>query len=220
LAVNREQVALPEPRASGVVLAGGESSRLGRDKALLELGGDTLLARAVHALRPLSDDIIIVANDPHKYEPLGLPARLVSDAFPGRGSLVGIYSGLSQAVHPYALIVACDMPFLNVSLLRYMLGLMEGYDVVIPQLDGFLEPLHAVYRRSCLPAMHSLLDRGRRQIIGFFPEVRVRYVEQHEIDRFDPRHLSFVNINSAEDWARVQQLLGGKETPPHHGPEG
>jgi molybdopterin-guanine dinucleotide biosynthesis protein A len=218
--MNREQVALPEPRASGVVLAGGKSSRLGEDKALLELGGDTLLARAVHALRPLTDDILIVANDPSKYEPLGLPARLVSDDFPGRGSLVGIYSGLRQTVHPCALVVACDMPFLNIALLRYMLGLVEGYDVVIPQLDGFLEPLHAVYRRSCLPAMHSLLDRGRRQIIGFFPEVRVRYVEEHEIDRFDPRHLSFVNINTAEDWARVQQLFEGQEAPPRYRPEG
>jgi molybdopterin-guanine dinucleotide biosynthesis protein A len=112
------------------------------------------------------------------------------------------------------------MPFLNVSLLRYMMGLVEGYDVVIPRLDGFLEPLHAVYGRSCLPAMRSLLDRGRRQIIGFFPEVRVRYVEEHEIDRFDRRRLSFVNINTAEDWARVQQLFGGNETPPLHPPRG
>jgi molybdopterin-guanine dinucleotide biosynthesis protein A len=99
------------------------------------------------------------------------------------------------------------MPFLNLPLLRYICSLAYNYDVVIPRLEGWTEPLHAVYSQACLPPMARLLEQGKRKIIDFFPEVRVRYVEQQEIDRFDPRHLSFVNVNTPEDWQRVQNLL-------------
>ena len=99
------------------------------------------------------------------------------------------------------------MPFLCLPLLRYMLPLASGHDVVIPRVGGYLEPLHAIYAKACLPAMAGLLKQGRRQIIAFFDEVRVRYVEEDEVDRFDPRHLSFVNINTPADWERAQQLL-------------
>jgi molybdopterin-guanine dinucleotide biosynthesis protein A len=123
------------------------------------------------------------------------------------GSLMGIYSGLKAARHARALVVGCDMPFLDLSLLRYMLSLAGDHEVVIPRVDGLLEPLHAVYSKACLPAMARLLGRGRRQIIAFFDEVRVRYVERAEVDLFDPQHLSFINVNTPQDWARVQSLL-------------
>src|SRR5690606_7435248 len=126
---------------------------------------------------------------------LDLPARLMSDERPGEGSLMGVYSGLAAARYPFALAVACDMPFLQPALLRYLLGLAPGHDVVIPRLGGLLEPLHAVYARTCLPAMAGLLAQGRRRIIAFFDQVRIRYVDEPEIDRFDPQHLSFLNIN-------------------------
>ena len=197
----------PEVRASVVILAGGQSRRLGRDKSLLPVGGEPLLARTVHRLAPLSDDLIVVTNHGERYESLDLPVRLVPDERPGVGSLMGIYSGLRAARHPLALAVGCDMPFLNAPLLRYMLGLSPGYDVVIPRLAGLLEPLHAIYRETCLGPMEKLLEAGRRQIIAFFGQVRVRHVEEDEIDRFDPQRLSFVNVNTPEDWAEVQALL-------------
>ncbi|HFD40695.1 MAG TPA: molybdenum cofactor guanylyltransferase, partial [Anaerolineae bacterium] len=121
---------------SGIVLAGGQSRRLGRDKALLEIEGRPLLARTVHTLAALSDDLIVVTNAPERYAPLGLPVRFVADEKPGIGSLMGLYSGLKAAHHPYALVVACDMPFLNPALLRYLLSLTAGYDIVIPRRDG------------------------------------------------------------------------------------
>lgn len=192
---------------SAIVLAGGQSSRLGIDKAFLLLDGQPLVARTVYKLSALSDDLIVVANNPTRYEPLAMPARLVPDDRPGEGSLMGIYSGLRVARYRYALVVACDMPFLNLSLLGYMLPLADGYDVVVPRLGGLLEPLHAIYGQACLPYMARLLERGRRQVIAFFNEVRVRYVEEPEIDRFDPLHLSFVNVNTPGDWERVQGLL-------------
>jgi molybdopterin-guanine dinucleotide biosynthesis protein A len=190
-----------------VILAGGQSSRFGADKALLPLGGQPLLARTVAALAALTADLIVVTNDPAAHGALGLPARLVPDVEPGRGPLMGIYSGLQAARHDYAFVVACDMPLLSLPLMRHMATLVAGYDVVIPYLDGLFEPLHAIYARSCLPAMAHVLDRGGRQIIAFFPDVRVRRVGQETVDRFDPQGLSFVNVNTEADWDRVQRLL-------------
>lgn len=191
---------------SVVILAGGQSRRLGRDKSLLELGGEPLVQRVVARLAPLSDDLIVVANDPHRYESLDLAVQFVVDEVRGMGSLMGIYSGLRAALHSRALVVACDMPFLSVALLQYMISLAGGHDVVIPRIDQLLEPLHAVYSKTCLPSMAGLLDRRERKIVSFFEAVRVRYVETDEIDRFDPEHLSFFNVNRPEDWKRVLRI--------------
>jgi molybdopterin-guanine dinucleotide biosynthesis protein A len=190
------------------VLAGGRSKRLGRDKAFLTVEGQPLVARTVHKVADLSDDLIVVVDELSRYEPLHLKTRLVPDARPGEGPLMGIYSGLTAAHHDQALVVACDMPFLNLSLLHYMVPLSKGHDIVIPRLDGLLEPLHCIYGKGCLPHMARLLDRGQRQVIAFFDRVRVRYVEKSEVDRFDPEHLSFFNVNNPQDWARVRDLLG------------
>jgi molybdopterin-guanine dinucleotide biosynthesis protein A len=197
----------PKPAISVVILAGGQSERLGRDKSLLEVAGVPLLARTVQLLAALSDDLIVVTNDPARYTRLDLAARFVPDEKPGLGALMGMYSGLKAASYPRALVVACDMPFVNLPLLRYMLPLADGHDVVIPRLEGFLEPLHAIYDKSCLPYIRELLDSGQRKIIAFFGRVRVRYVEEQEIGEFDPLHLSFVNVNTPEDWIRIQELL-------------
>lgn len=192
---------------SVVILAGGHSRRLGRDKSLLELDGQPLLARTVQRLDALGDDLVVVTNDAARYESLSLAARFVPDEKPGMGSLMGIYSGLQATCHPHALVLACDMPFLDLPLLRYMASLAPGHDVVIPRLGSLLEPLHAIYGKSCVPIIEELLDRGERKIVAFLQSVRVRYVEEAELDRFDPEHLSFVNVNTPQDWVRVQTLL-------------
>lgn len=197
-----------ETRLSVVVLAGGHGRRLGQDKSLLKVDGVPLLARTVQRLGTLTDDLVVVTNDGPRYESLALAARIVPDEKPGIGSLMGIYSGLRAARHSHALVVACDMPFLNLPLLRYMASLVPKHDVVVPRLGSLLEPLHAIYGKSCLPFIEELLGRGERQIIAFFYRVQVRYVEEAELERFDPDHLSFVNVNTPEDWVRVQKLLG------------
>ena len=123
------------------------------------------------------------------------------------GALMGVYSGLKAAHYPFALAVACDMPFLNLPLLRYMLTRAVDYDVVVPHIGTFFEPLHAVYGKTCLPAMQDSLAQRRRQIVAFFPRVRVYHVKAAEIESFDPGHLSFLNINTPEDWAKARSLL-------------
>lgn len=196
---------------SAIVLAGGESRRLGRDKCMLPIEGQPLLARTLSLLASLAGDLVVVSNDPHRATHLGVPVRLVPDQQPGVGALMGLYSGLEAARHERAVAVACDMPFLNLPLLRFMIGLAVDYDVVLPRLGDLVEPLYAVYGKGCLRPMERHLALGRRRIIAFFDEVRVRYVEQAEIERYDPRHLSFLNVNTPEDWQRVQALLAQPE---------
>jgi len=193
---------------SAVVLAGGQSRRLGTDKALLTFNGRTLLAATIETLRPLFQEVIVVSNQPQAH---AHPAsRLVGDVFPGKGSLGGIYSGLVAAGAPHCLVVACDMPFLNAGVIRYMASLASDADVVIPRLAANVEPLHAIYAKTCLPHMRQLLDEGNLKIIDFFPKVRVRYVEASELAPWDPDHRAFMNINTPQDLARVMALLQGK----------
>jgi molybdopterin-guanine dinucleotide biosynthesis protein A len=175
------------------------------------LAGQPMVARIVHKLSVLGDDVIVVASQPERYQFLALPARLVRDERPGLGSLMGVYSGLKAARHDHALTVACDMPLLNLDLVRYMLDLADGYDMVIPRVKGLVEPLHAVYSKACLPHIARLLEQGQCKIASFFGDVRVRFVEADELDRFDPRRFSLVNINAPEDWDRVLSLLKAED---------
>lgn len=190
---------------SGIVLAGGRSSRLGMDKSLINVNGRPLIAQVVATLASLSDEVIIVTNSPEKYRHLG--AKLVGDVYPGKGALGGIYSGLKAAAHTHSLVVACDMPFLNLALLRYMVLLAWEHDVVIPRIDGLPEPLHAIYSKNCLEPIDRLLARGGLKIVDFFPEVRVRYIEEDEVDVFDPQHLSFFNVNTPGDLEEMRKLV-------------
>jgi len=189
---------------SGIVLAGGQSSRLSTDKSFINVNGQPLIEHIVAKLTRLSDDVIIVTNSPDEYD--HLETRLVGDIYPGKGALGGIYSGLRAAANAYSLVVACDMPFLDLNLLRYMIILAREHDVVIPRIGGFTEPLHAIYSKNCLEPIDRLLARGGLKIIDFFSEVRVRYVEESEVDIFDPQHLSFFNVNTPNDLEEMKKL--------------
>jgi molybdopterin-guanine dinucleotide biosynthesis protein A len=182
---------------SGVILAGGRSTRLGQNKAFLEINGQSLIERIADRLAQVCVEIIVVTNDVDEYE--HLEAAVVPDILPGKGALGGVFSGLKAASNQHSLVVGCDMPFLNLALLRYMQGFAEAYDVVIPRVGQFVEALHAVYSKSCLPHIERRLRAGDLQITRFLSDVRVGYVEQEEIEVFDPDHLSFFNINSQAD---------------------
>ncbi len=188
---------------SGIALAGGQSLRLGMDKSFVNVKGQPLIEQIVAKLSRLSDDVIIVSNSLEKYN--HLKAKLVGDIYPGKGALGGIYSGLRAAANFHSLVVACDMPFLNLNLLRYMILLARGHDVVIPRIGGFPEPLHAIYSKNCLEPIDGLLARGGLKITDFFSEVQVRYVEEDEVDIFDPQHLSLFNVNTPSDLEEMKK---------------
>ncbi|MFC2032541.1 molybdenum cofactor guanylyltransferase, partial [Chloroflexota bacterium] len=130
----------------------------------------------------------------------------ITDIYPGKGSLGGVYTGLTASDSFYNLVIACDMPFLNQSLLKYMMQLSVDFDVVVPRLGNMVEPLHAVYSKACLMPIESMLKQGKLSVFKLFTQVKVRYVEAEEIDRFDPEHLSFFNINTKADLERAKKL--------------
>jgi molybdopterin-guanine dinucleotide biosynthesis protein A len=197
---------------SCIVLAGGKGLRLGRDKVQEIIGDRNLLQRVLSQLSSFNNDIIVVtAGEKSLSQFIGYPRfRIVADTYPGKGALGGIYTGLAASNSLYNLVVACDMPFLNQALLRYMVQVSPGFDLVVPRVGNLIEPLHAVYSKSCQAPIERLLNQGEIRVRALFGLVKVRYVEADEIDRFDPKHLSFFNINTEADLETAQRLA--KET--------
>lgn len=194
-----------------IILAGGKGVRLGRDKVLETIGSKSLLQEVIARIGPICHDVIIVTSgDRDIPQPVDHGrSRLVADVFPGKGPLGGIYTGLVMSDSPTNLVVACDMPFLNEELLKYMIGVSGGFDVVVPRVGNLLEPLHAVYSKRCIATIEDMLRRERLSASELLGLVKVRYVEAGEIDRFDPQHLSFFNINTRADMDRARELARG-----------
>jgi molybdopterin-guanine dinucleotide biosynthesis protein A len=185
--------------ASIAILAGGRSSRMGTDKSFVRVLGVPMVERVLAQVQGLGAETLLVTNSPGDYAYLGLP--LYTDVIPGAGALGGIYSALHYAAHPHVLVVACDMPFLSRPLLAYLLELAPHFDVVVPRAAEGVEPLHAVYGKACLEPIRQLLDAARYKVIGFYGDVRVRYVEEAELREYDARLRSFVNVNTPEEAA-------------------
>ena len=193
---------------SCIVLAGGKGLRLGRNKILATVNNTSLLERTLSNLSFLNSNVIIVTATKQSLPRfIGSPRRrVVADTYPGKGPLGGIYTGLMASDSFYNLVVAGDMPFLNQALLRYMIQLPDGFDLVVPRLGNRAEPLRAVYSKGCLAPIERILKQGNLSISRLFTRVRVRYMEAEEIDRFDPEHLSFFNINTEADLESAREL--------------
>jgi molybdenum cofactor guanylyltransferase len=188
----------PIANASAVILTGGKSSRMGRPKALLPFNGEPLIVCIVRALQHLFSDIVVVAA-PEQELPQ-LPATLVRDEVPFQGPVGGIYYGLTAAGGEYCFVTSCDVAFLNFSLISNLLSQISDYDVVVPYWENRFQPLHAVYRRSVLPLLKEQLERGELRPIFLYDKVRTYKVGEEEIRRFDPEGLSFLNMNTPEDY--------------------
>lgn len=192
-----------------VIQAGGRSSRMGQDKALMPFLGKPLITRPIERLRQMADEILVTTNRPEDYTFLGLP--LFGDILPDAGALGGLYTALSVANQPFVAVIACDMPFVKAELLRAEFDLLqrESADVVVPRSLEGTEPFHAVYRRStCLSAVQGALDRGERKMISWYPEVKVRIMEPAEISPIDPEFRSFLNLNRPDEFRRAEELAG------------
>ncbi len=194
-----------------IVLAGGKGLRLGHEKALETVGNKSLIQWVVFSLSFLNSDIVIVtAAKQFPPQVIGYPKlKMVTDTYPGKGPLGGIYTGLAASDSFYNLVVACDMPFLNQDLLDYMIQISTGFDLVVPRLGNMIEPLHAVYSKTCLAPIECLLKQGILSVRELFTLVRVRYVEATELNRFDPEHLSFFNVNTEADLETAREIARG-----------
>ena len=195
---------------TGVILAGGNSTRMKSNKALLPYRGERFIERIYRQMAAIFPEVILVTNTPETYR--FLPCRTVSDLYPGMGSLAGVHAGLTHCTTPYIFVVACDMPDLDEALIRHLVSGVGGCDVVIPESEGGLEPLHAVYGKGCLPVIEGNLSMGISKIIDCFNRLGVTVVSREEIAGIDPTFLSFRNINTPEEYFRIRQELRENRT--------
>lgn len=197
-----------QPLSTGVVLAGGMSRRMGRDKRTLEWSQDTqgrpisIMAAVILALRAITEEVIVVAND----QPHVDGARVVPDLIPGAGSLGGIFSGIQTARHDHVFVTAADMPFLNRRLIRALIRRMGGHDAVVPIINNRPEPLHAVYGRAVAEAARGQIEKGNLKISHALHGLSVEWVEEEELRKLDPRLQSFRNLNTPREYqcARIE----------------
>lgn len=193
---------------ASIILAGGQGSRLGREKYAELIAGKSLIERVVDQLSSLSSEILIVISRRQSKASFYYPeTKVVTDLYPEKGSLGGIYTGILSSTCFHNLVVACDMPFLNPGLLRYMIDLSSDFDAVIPTIGEHMEPLHSIYSKNCLDPIEKLLKQGDLRITKIFDSIRVRYLKENELDRFDPEHLSFFNINTQDDLEKARMLI-------------
>ncbi|MBK8781656.1 MAG: molybdenum cofactor guanylyltransferase [Anaerolineales bacterium] len=189
-----------------VIQAGGQSSRMGEDKALKPFLGRPLIQRVIERLAPIADELIVTTNRPAEYG--FIKHRLIPDLRPGRGALGGLYTAIASASHPFVAVAACDMPFASKDYFEsaYRLMVKEETDVVISKTDQGYEPFHALYRReTCLPIIEAAIDADQWKVIAWFPQVRLRVVSPDESEIFDPSGLCFWNLNTPEEFTQAER---------------
>jgi molybdopterin-guanine dinucleotide biosynthesis protein A len=197
---------------SVAVQAGGQSTRMGENKALKPFLGRPLIERVVKRLEPIADELLITANEPGAFDFLQI--RQEPDARPGLGPLSGLHTALMAAHFPIVAVIACDLPFASGPLVVASAGILlhEDADVVIAESPEGYEPLHAVYRReTCLPAIEAAIDSGQRRVISWFPQVKVRKLTDDEKTRYDPDGLAFWNVNTPQEFAEAEQRAKAME---------
>ncbi len=192
---------------SVALMAGGKSSRMGMDKAFVELNGKPMIEHLLARVADLGQvETFIISNKPDDYRHISLP--IYTDVLPDQGSLGGIYTAVHYSRSHYTLVVACDMPFVSPELLRYMIGLADGtLDVIVPRVEKFPQGLFAIYSKNCLEPIRRKIDAGRLKVIRFYSDVQVRYLDEPEYEPYDPTRLSFFNVNTPEDLRHAQRLL-------------
>jgi FdhD protein len=190
---------------TGVILAGGESSRMGRNKALLEVDASPIIMRTYKALASMFHEVIVVTNSPHDYD--FLPCRKVPDIFPGYGSIAGLHSALVHSRSAHSFVTACDMPFLDKSLIKYLCNVQkEGYDAVVPFSEGGQEPLHAVYSSSCKGIFENAIHNGQRKILDILRSMNNRHVTYAEVLKSGGKAKSFLNVNTPAEYELLKNL--------------
>jgi molybdopterin-guanine dinucleotide biosynthesis protein A len=194
-------------RLTLVIQAGGESRRMGADKALLHFLGQPLILRPLNRLASMADEVLVTSNYPEGYRSLGLTP--IPDLLPGLGALGGLYTAFSAASHPCVAVVACDMPFASLELFAFELSVLQssGAEAVIPRSGAGIEPFHAVYHReTCLPHVEAALNRGKRRADAWFSQVEIHYLTPEETHPYDPDGLVFLNINTPEEFADAESV--------------
>ncbi|WP_066637665.1 molybdenum cofactor guanylyltransferase [Desulfolucanica intricata] len=192
---------------AAVILAGGKSSRMGTDKAFLTLGEHKMIEYVLNELTIIFKNILIVSNQDEKFSNLGVP--VVKDIIPNCGPLSGIHSGLINAKKDYIFVTGCDMPFISGSLIQYMIDKLKngGFDVLIPKVGNYMEPLFAIYSKMCIKPIEKNLAFGKLKVLDFLPEVQVGYISKEEISSLVDLEKVFININTPKELVHARKLI-------------
>jgi len=192
---------------SGVILCGGRAKRFsGREKSFLRVGEQRILDRVYSVFKELFDEIILVTNNPLQFIEWDL--NIVTDLFDIRSSLTGIHAGLFYATNPYAFFSACDVPFLNKSLVETVLeGIDDNIDIVIPETSAGREPMCAVYSKQCLVTAEQHIKKQKLKIQLAFRKSRIKIISEKKLREKDPELWSFFNINTPQDLERAQEMM-------------
>jgi molybdopterin-guanine dinucleotide biosynthesis protein A len=184
---------------AGIILAGGQSTRLGTDKASLIINKKTLLQHVLDAIAPIVSNVVIVRGHGQVIPHLSTPVKVVEDFIPGGGPIAGLFTGLKNIQVNQAYVVGCDMPFLETILLESLLPFSDGYDAIVPIVDGKKQSLHAIYSRSCLDTITNLLRKGQPGLHDLFSQVKVRYLNESKLGDSARWQRSCFNINTQLD---------------------
>lgn len=197
---------------TGIILAGGKSSRMGFNKAFIDIDGKPIIHRTVNLFKELFDEIIIVTNTPLEYE--GFNIIIASDIYKDAGSLGGIYTGLVHASSEFCFVAACDMPFLNKEVISKMMIILNGCSAIVPYIMGRYHPLHAIYSKKCLKPMAEMIKNKDLRITNLFQKIKIKRLEEKDWLSSEPVLSSVDNINTREDLHRVFQSISSQ---PHQG---
>jgi molybdopterin-guanine dinucleotide biosynthesis protein A len=188
---------------SGIILSGGKSSRMGKNKAFIEIDGVPIIQRIYDLFKTIFSEIVIVTNQMELFQ--NFDAKIYRDLIPNQGVLGGLYTGIFCSSLPHIFCVACDMPFLKGPVIRYLIEKMDDYDVVVPRTKDGLQPLHAIYSRNCLDPIRKIIEQKQLKIIDFYPMVKVNIVEEKEFRSLDPARESFLNVNTPEELGLIKK---------------
>lgn len=193
-------------QASGVILAGGRSTRMKYNKAFAEVAGKPVIKIIINKFERIFDEILIITNDPEEYKQLKLP--IFSDVYPRMGPVAGIHAALNYASHEKVFILGCDMPFISTNLINYMLDKLDDHDTVIPEIDGFLQPTSAVYNKKCIPVFTHCLENNLLKLILIFKELDNIKLSGSELSRFGNVKEIFLNVNEPEALNKARIIAG------------
>ncbi len=188
---------------SGIILSGGKSARMGENKAFIEIDGVPIIHRIYSLFKELFQEIIIVTNQKELFS--NINSEIYTDLLPNKGALGGLYTGLFFSNFSYSFCVACDMPFINKSLVKYLIKNIEDYNVIVPLTKDGLQPLHAIYSKNCLDAIKKTIENGKYKIIDFYSLVNVKILKEEDFGYLDPLRESFINVNTPEELFSIKK---------------
>jgi molybdopterin-guanine dinucleotide biosynthesis protein A len=190
--------------ATAIILAGGKSSRLGQNKVFADIANKTIFEREFDVLQKLFSEIIIIAGNPVLFRPSGL--KIYKDIIPDKGPLGGILTGLSVSATKNNFVVSCDLPFLNENVISYLCSQFISCNLLIPCWQGQLMPLHGFYSKNCLPVIENQISANNLKVLDITSHLKTKYIQEHELKKFDPEGKSFFNVNTLEDLEKARVM--------------